>query len=167
MGTPRYTRNVGNWPARLVSVVLSVMLGGGSAVASICEALCVDEPSATSSGIEGGGSARHHHSGANSTGVSATERHSGHHHASLPGPTAELSAAADVPVSCASDCWRLLARARTSFAADRAYSGLVPPLATTASTPALPENSGRQSSRLSRGSPPGVASTRTRLVLRI
>jgi hypothetical protein len=169
MRTPRYTRNVRSWLVRLVSLVLTMMLGGGSAVASICDALCSDDVASTNPGMSTAAGATHHHSGPNDASA-ATMTHASEHQHDVsphhPEPSAEITASL-TSLACANDCCTFLSRPRLSRAADRADSRLLPALGVSALSAGVLENFDRQSSRSSRGSPPGATSARTLVVLRI
>jgi hypothetical protein len=169
MRTPRYTRNVRSWMVRLVSLVLTMMLGGGSAVASICDALCSDDVASTNQGMSTAAGATHHHPGSNDASAATMTHASGHQHNVSPHPelSAEITASLTTSLACANDCCSLLSRPRFSRAADRADSGLLPALGVSALSAGVLDNFDRQSSRSSRGSPPGATSARTLVVLRI
>jgi hypothetical protein len=164
----RYTRDVGHWSLRLVSIVLMMMLGGGSSVASLCAALCFDDAASASAGAPSGETSTHHHGGSRDGHLATVAQTSEHHHdASADSePAAELPTVARVSMSCAGDCCRLLARPRLALSADRVYSGLVPALETAPSAAFAPDLD-HHPFCVTRGSPPGDASARSRVILRI
>jgi hypothetical protein len=142
---------VGSWSLRLVSIALTVILGGGSTVGSICKALCVGDAVST-------------------TAVASSSHMSGHdHHHTLPSPDAsdQLSAATTASMSRVGDCCKLLSRPRLSLAAYRVDTGLVPALGFTALAEAVPQDFANRSYWTPRGSPPVDTSERSRTILRI
>jgi hypothetical protein len=164
----RYTRIVGHWSVRLVSIVLTMMLGGGSSVASLCSALCFDDADSASAVAPGADTSTHHH-GASRDGHPATITQAEHHHdtSAHSEPAAELGAGSTVSMSCAGDCCEFLSRPRHALAADRAHSGLVPALSGTAPSAAFARHFDHHVSWVTHGSPPGDTSARFRVVLRI
>jgi hypothetical protein len=167
--TPRrYTRDVGHWSVRLVSIVLTMMLGGGSSVASLCAALCFDEAASATAGAPSGETSTHHHGGSRDGHLATVAQTSEHHHdASADSePAAELATGSTASMSCAGDCCKFLARPRLALSADRADSGLVPALGTVPSAAFAPDFD-HHPFCVTRGSPPGDASARSHVVLRI
>src|SRR5918993_3298266 len=56
---PRYTRTVG-WLVRSATLILTVLVGGGPAIAVVCETICAPHAAVDDSGSEAAHSVHHH-----------------------------------------------------------------------------------------------------------
>ena len=117
---PRYTRMVG-WLVRAATLVLTVLVGGGPAIAVVCETICAPHAAVDDSGAEAAAHSEHHHpvvhedAGTNRVGAD----HVDHQHTE--------AAAGDSRWSVFSrDCCRGFAPPRYSLAASRVDANLLP-----------------------------------------
>jgi hypothetical protein len=164
---PRYTQRVGH-VGRIATVLLIVLLAGGPAVASVCEAVCVP-PAATTqpTASEGDHSRGHHHQAAAQTPANVQQTAAGHdHHES--GTDAASSRDSQMNRVLGRDCCTELAPPRPSLTASRLDTDLLPGAQAAFVVSAMLQIRDRQPAGPTHGPPPGgLLSTRTPLVLRI
>ena len=165
----RYTQMVIR-VGRIATILLIVLLGGGPALASVCEAMCVP-PAATTEPTAGQGSQSrgHHHQAAAQTPAEAQQTAARHdHHQSGDAPAAS-SSGSQVDRFLGRDCCTELAPPRPSLTASRVDTDLLPGShAAVASSAVLLAMRDRQPAGQTHGPPPGELSpARTPLVLRI
>jgi hypothetical protein len=117
---PRYTRMVG-WMVRTATLVLTVLVGGGPAIAVVCETICAPHAAVDNSGAQAAAHSEHHHpvvhEDAGTDGADAD--HVDHQQTD--------AAAGDSRWSAFSrDCCREFAPPRYSLAASRVDANLLP-----------------------------------------
>ena len=166
---PRYTQRV-DGVGRIATVVLIVLLAGGPALASVCEALCVPPagtPQPTAS--EGAHSRGHHHQAAAPTPADVQQTAAGHNHHQSGDDAAASSRDSQVGRFLGRDCCTELAPPRPSLTASRVDTDLLPGShAAVVSSAAMLAMRDRQPAGPTHGPPPGDWSpVRTSLVLRI
>ena len=170
MTNTRYTRKMGPWPIRLTSLVLVVLLGGGSALASVCESLCSETAPAHQSAETVKMPPSHHHGAAAAQPERSSSAVSTHHHDGEDGgASARLNAGKPAMSLSCTNCCNGLVRPRTSLAADRADTGLIlrPLLVATLSIAPIAQPD-RDTLRPWDSSPPGASLlSRPVVVLRI
>lgn len=164
---PRYTRMVG-WFTRTATLCLMVLLGGGPALAAVCEAVCVAPPA----GVESAGSevspeahqqhapAAHHHGA-----QTADASHDDHEAPEMTGAARSSHSSRLL----GQDCCRQLAKPRVSLAASRLDADILPRShAALLQAAAIVRIAHPGPLGPAHGSPPGELSpVRTPLVLRI
>ena len=166
----RYTQRVGR-VGRIATGLLIVLLAGGSALASVCKAVCVP-PAATSepTAVEGSHSSRgHHHQAAADTPADVEQTASRHDHHQSGDEAAASSRDSQVGRFLGRDCCTELAPPRPSLTASRVDTDLLPEShAAVVSTAARLQARARQAAGPTHGPPPGgLSPARTPLVLRI
>ena len=169
---PRYTQTVSRL-GQIATVVLIVLLAGGPAWASVCEAVCVPPAAATqATAPEGAHSRGHHHQTAAQTPddvQQTTARHDHHDHHDAGAVAAASSRDSQVGRLLGRDCCRQLAPPRLSLTASRVDTDLLPGShAAIVSSAAMLAMSDRRPAGPAHGPPKGDWSpVRTSLVLRI
>jgi hypothetical protein len=171
MLTARYTRIVGKWHARAVSVLVVAALAGSPALAVACEALCSDAPHSTMTAQD----ASHHHwsedqGSARHAIPAADHAAAGHDHhqssapatASIPEPDARMNG------SLAPECCSSPAQPGVSLAAVRADTNLLSTQPAVFLSVAIFDPLDCHAWGPIHASPPGAAApARTTVVLRI
>ena len=114
---PRYTRLVG-WLVRTATLVLTVLVGGGPAIAVLCETICAPHATVDDSGAQAAAHSEHHHPVVHED-ARADAGHMDHQQTD--------AAASDSRWSAFSrDCCREFAPPRYSLAASRVDANLLP-----------------------------------------
>ena len=166
---PRYTQRVGR-VRRIATVVLIVLLAGGPAVASVCEAMCVPPaattPPTANEGVHSGG---HHHQATAQTPANVQQTAARHDHHQSGADAAASPRDSQVNRMLGRDCCTELAPPRPSLTASRLDTDLLPGAqAPFVASAAMLQIRDRQPAGPTHGPPPGgLLSTRTPLVLRI
>ena len=166
---PRYTQMV-VCVGRIATILLIVLLGGGPALASVCEAICVP-PAATTepTAFQGSQSPGHHHQAAAQTPAEAQQTAARHDHHQSGGAPAASSRDSQVDRFLGRDCCTELAPPRPSLTASRVDTDVLPGShAAVGSSAVMLAMRNRQPPGPTHGPPPGgVSPARTPLVLRI
>jgi hypothetical protein len=160
---PRYTQMVG-WLVRTATLVLSVLVGGGPAIAVVCETICAPHAAVDGSGSEAAAHSEHHHPVVHDD--AGTDRVADDH---VDHQQTEAAAGDSHWTVFGRDCCREFALPRYSLAASRVDANVLP-----ASHAALPSfgasltASDPQSDEPIHGPPAGdLSPPRVPLVLRI
>jgi hypothetical protein len=163
---PRYTQTVGH-VGRIATVLLIVLLAGGPALASVCEAMCVPPDATTeTTATEGSSPDRaHHHQPAAQAG-DTQQTAAGHNHHQSGDDAAASSRGSHVSRFLGRHCCTELAPPRHSLTASRVDTNLgSDAVASSTVMRAMPV---RQAAWPTHGPPPGgLSPARTPLVLRI
>ena len=165
---PRYTQTVGH-VGQIATALLIVLVAGGPALASVCEAMCVPPAATTEPTAVGGSHGRGHHHQPAAQAAEAQQTAARHdHHQSGEAPVAS-SRGPQVGRFLARDCCTELAPPRPSLTASRVDTDLLPGShAAVVSSAMMLAMRDRQPAGPTHGPPPGVlSSARTPLVLRI
>jgi len=166
---PRYTQMVG-CVVRIATVLLMLLLAGGPAWASVCEALCAP-PAATTQPIatEVAHSRGHHHQAAAQPPAAVQQTAGAHDHHQSGARVAAASRDSQVNRMLGRDCCTEIARPRPSLTASRLDTDLLPGAkAAVVWSAAMPQMRDRQPAGPTHGPPPGgLSPARTPLVLRI
>jgi hypothetical protein len=169
MWMPRYTQRVGR-VRRIATGFLIVLLAGGPALASVCEAMCV-LPAATTqpTAVDASRGRGHHHQAAAQTPADVEQAAARHDHHESGADTAAPSRDSQVNRMLGRDCCTELAPPRPSLTASRLDTDLLPGAqAAVVVSAAMLQVRDRQPAGPTHGPPPGgLLSTRTPLVLRI
>lgn len=171
MLTARYTRIVGKWHARAVSVLVVGALAGSPALAVACEALCSDGPHSTMTAQD----ASHHHrsgdQGAARHAIPAGDHTAAghvHHPSSAPASASVAEPDARMNGSLAPECCSSPVQPRVSLAAVRAYTNLLSTQPAVFDSVAIRNPLECHAWGPIHASPPGAAApARTTVVLRI
>jgi hypothetical protein len=117
---PRYTRTMG-WLVRTATLILAVLVGGGPAVAVVCQTICAPHAAVDDSEFESAAHSEHHHPVVHEdAGTDRVDADHVDHQQTEP-------AASDSRSSVFSrDCCREFAAPRYSLAASRVDANLLP-----------------------------------------
>lgn len=166
---PRYTQTVGR-VGRIATVVLIVLLAGGPAVASVCEAMCMPPtattPPTATDGVHNGG---HHHQAAAQTSANVQQTAARHDHHQSGADAAASSRDSQLNRMLGRDCCTELAPPRPSLTASRLDTDLLPGAqAALVMSAGMLQVRDRQPAGPTHGSPPGEPlPVRTSVVLRV
>jgi hypothetical protein len=165
----RYTQTVGR-VGRIATALLIVLLAGGPAVASVCEAMCVPPAATTQLAAGEGAQGRgHHHEATAETPAHVQQTAVRHNHRESGADAAASSRDSQVNRMLGRDCCTELAPPRPSLTASRLDTDLLRGAqAAMVVSAAMLHIRDRQPVGPTHGPPPGgLLSTRTPLVLRI
>ena len=160
MKTTRYTRNVGHWSLRISSLILVILLGGGSTLASLCQNLCSEARAADQLADTAQPASGHHHGAPAPQPESSPSSASTHDHDGMRADASALLTQVDglMALSCTTNCCTGLLRPRTSLTADRADTGLLlRPLADSMLSMASIPEPGLETLHFRASSPPGAS----------
>ena len=166
---PRYTQTVSRL-GQIATVVLIVLLAGGPALASVCEAVCVPPAARTQpTAAEEAHSRGHHHQAAAQPPADVQDTAARHHHHDSGAVATASSRVSQVGRLLGRDCCTVLAPPRPSLTASRVDTDLLPGShAAIVSSAAMLAMSDRRPAGPAHGPPKGDWSpVRTSLVLRI